>query len=351
MILQNQMKNSQNGFVIPLLVALVAVIAIGGGFYYSKNIKKAEIIYPINATSTIVGNDRDAHGCIGSAGYSWCEIKNKCLRTWEEKCEATPAVATTSLPTSCVDQLEAKAVVTSLSNYSGPVGTNIEIKGCNFSGFEGDKYAWIENTQGVKGILYGEQDSNAKVIKVVLKNLLCSQDNSYSGLPCKSYLTLTPGLYKIWTTPWGAETKSNIVSFTITETTFTATPVSGPAPLTVQFSKTIQSAGDISIDYGDEQSCSTADPSGLTDCNLYVHTYKIPGTYTAILYRHLPTTELARVTVSVLGVNTCTPNWTCGWAPCTNGYQGMTAIDSNSCGLTSTGVQIACPALARQCSN
>lgn len=35
----------------------------------------------------IVGNDRDEHGCIGSAGYSWCALKDKCLRVWEEKCE------------------------------------------------------------------------------------------------------------------------------------------------------------------------------------------------------------------------------------------------------------------------
>lgn len=34
----------------------------------------------------IVGNDRDEHGCIGSAGYAWCEEKQKCLREWEEKC-------------------------------------------------------------------------------------------------------------------------------------------------------------------------------------------------------------------------------------------------------------------------
>ncbi len=34
----------------------------------------------------LVGADRDAHGCIGSAGYSWCDLKNKCLRTWEEPC-------------------------------------------------------------------------------------------------------------------------------------------------------------------------------------------------------------------------------------------------------------------------
>ncbi|MFH1054997.1 MAG: Kazal-type serine protease inhibitor family protein [Candidatus Altiarchaeota archaeon] len=33
-----------------------------------------------------LGGDRDEHGCIGSAGYSWCEAKQKCLRKWEENC-------------------------------------------------------------------------------------------------------------------------------------------------------------------------------------------------------------------------------------------------------------------------
>lgn len=39
-----------------------------------------------NPDSQMVGNDRDEHGCIGSAGYSWCAEKSKCLRTWEENC-------------------------------------------------------------------------------------------------------------------------------------------------------------------------------------------------------------------------------------------------------------------------
>ena len=46
-----------------------------------------------------------------------------------------------SLPTTCVDQSETKAVITSLSSYSGPVGTSLEVRGCNFAGFEGDKNA------------------------------------------------------------------------------------------------------------------------------------------------------------------------------------------------------------------
>jgi len=32
------------------------------------------------------GSDRDEHGCIPSAGYSWCEAKQKCYRPWEESC-------------------------------------------------------------------------------------------------------------------------------------------------------------------------------------------------------------------------------------------------------------------------
>lgn len=48
---------------------------------------------------------------------------------------------------------------------------------------------------------------------------------------------------------------------------------------------------------------------------------------------------------------TCTPNWKCDWESCNNGYQGMTAVDSNNCGLPSTNVNIACPALARICDS
>ncbi len=41
------------------------------------------------APQQLLGGDRDAHGCIGSAGYSWCESTNRCQRPWEEKCPET----------------------------------------------------------------------------------------------------------------------------------------------------------------------------------------------------------------------------------------------------------------------
>ena len=34
-------------------------------------------------TARLVGNDRDAHGCIGSAGYRWDATRQACVRPWE----------------------------------------------------------------------------------------------------------------------------------------------------------------------------------------------------------------------------------------------------------------------------
>jgi putative lipoprotein len=34
-------------------------------------------------TTSTTGSDRDEHGCIGSAGYTWCEKEGKCVRPWE----------------------------------------------------------------------------------------------------------------------------------------------------------------------------------------------------------------------------------------------------------------------------
>ncbi|MFA5134873.1 MAG: hypothetical protein WC505_03750 [Patescibacteria group bacterium] len=48
---------------------------------------------PANANQ-LLGGDEDEHGCKASAGYSWCEEKQKCLRTWEEACESATDAAT-----------------------------------------------------------------------------------------------------------------------------------------------------------------------------------------------------------------------------------------------------------------
>ncbi len=46
----------------------------------------ASKILLLKAKKNVIGGERDRHGCLGPAGYSWCEKKQKCLRVWEEKC-------------------------------------------------------------------------------------------------------------------------------------------------------------------------------------------------------------------------------------------------------------------------
>mmetsp|Transcript_48886 Transcript_48886/g.72633 ORF Transcript_48886/g.72633 Transcript_48886/m.72633 type:complete len:216 (-) Transcript_48886:186-833(-) len=43
----------------------------------------------------LIGGSTDNGGCLTSAGYTWCESSNKCIRPWEEGCEDDTATTTT----------------------------------------------------------------------------------------------------------------------------------------------------------------------------------------------------------------------------------------------------------------
>lgn len=80
--------NKKNIFlIVSILVVLLVLFFVL--FKVNKNSNSTE--NNPETPAPIVGGDRDPHGCIGSAGYSWCEVKSKCLRVWEEKCEAENA--------------------------------------------------------------------------------------------------------------------------------------------------------------------------------------------------------------------------------------------------------------------
>ncbi len=119
------------------------------------------------------------------------------------------------IPTTCVDEDEWVPIITSISAYTWTLETKLEITGCNFSGFEWEKNAWIENEQGVKGILYWEKWSTSKILKISLEASICQNDTSYSWLQCEDWLNLSPGKYKIYVMPWWKV--SNKVDFTIYE--------------------------------------------------------------------------------------------------------------------------------------
>ncbi len=39
----------------------------------------------------VIGGQKDEHGCLVAAGYSWCDAKSRCIRVWEEYCTAAEA--------------------------------------------------------------------------------------------------------------------------------------------------------------------------------------------------------------------------------------------------------------------
>lgn len=84
-----------------IILFILAISLVAAGAYYAGTQKKSNIILtPTVKPGNLVGNDKDEHGCIPSAGYSWCELKQKCLRTWEEPCaEVTLTPATSVAPT------------------------------------------------------------------------------------------------------------------------------------------------------------------------------------------------------------------------------------------------------------
>jgi len=62
--------------IIIIVIVIAVLLGVAGFVLYKNN----------TVPNNLPGGDRDEHGCIGSAGYSWCEAKNKCLRQWEEEC-------------------------------------------------------------------------------------------------------------------------------------------------------------------------------------------------------------------------------------------------------------------------
>lgn len=77
------------------IIIITIVILLGGVFFFfwsgydgvsdtAESSQESDSV-PVE-NNTMLGGDRDEHGCIGSAGYTWCEPKEKCLRIWEEEC-------------------------------------------------------------------------------------------------------------------------------------------------------------------------------------------------------------------------------------------------------------------------
>lgn len=183
-----------------ILVLIIVVAVLGGGAYYANNqslvfrplIPMVETASTSSTTPTPSTNSDTNVSVIPASGTS---------------------AVTGAAPCSTY---ESKPVITSITPASGPIGTTIEIQGCNFLGFESDKEIWFTNSRGEKGFLNGQMDAATRasniIARVTLQQKLC-QINSYSGLDCP-VLELAPGAYTVYSNSYGGN--SNVVNFTVT---------------------------------------------------------------------------------------------------------------------------------------
>lgn len=100
---------------------------------------------PAPVEPPVVGGDRDEHGCIGSAGYSWCELKQRCLRQWEENCTEdkildAPAAPAHVYSTAKCDYLTDSEISSTLGYTFSlvPEATPLEPAGCSKTYFTSD---------------------------------------------------------------------------------------------------------------------------------------------------------------------------------------------------------------------
>ncbi|MFZ5500993.1 MAG: hypothetical protein ACOY58_03660, partial [Candidatus Micrarchaeota archaeon] len=78
----------------------------------------------------LVGNDSDEHGCIGSAGYSWCDTLQECVRSWETPCPMTEADALGIARENC-DAVVATDAMYNEDSDTWWFGMDVDQPGCN----------------------------------------------------------------------------------------------------------------------------------------------------------------------------------------------------------------------------
>ncbi|PQJ20716.1 hypothetical protein [Tenacibaculum sp. SG-28] len=64
-----------------LMLSVFMMVSCNTNGKKDSEIKVSEETTPTE--KSIVGNDKDEHGCIGSAGYTWSELRQECIRTFE----------------------------------------------------------------------------------------------------------------------------------------------------------------------------------------------------------------------------------------------------------------------------
>jgi hypothetical protein len=109
---------------IVLIIILVLIVALFT-FYVYKNFFAAPG-FEEATNQEMIGGQRDEYGCLIAAGYSWCEIKQQCLRLWEEYCGPQKNEAAFELLKNLRLNLELGSASGSVNNFDNPTDSDFD---------------------------------------------------------------------------------------------------------------------------------------------------------------------------------------------------------------------------------
>lgn len=98
----NKQICSNRWFIWAIVFIVVVGVGLWGFIEYTNittDIKSTEdnIVFTVVIPKQLIGGETDEHGCVLMGGYTWCEAKQKCLREWEEPCEAKKEITKNDL--------------------------------------------------------------------------------------------------------------------------------------------------------------------------------------------------------------------------------------------------------------
>lgn len=109
----------------------------------NQNQPMAEKTPPPAEQTPAPGSDRDAHGCIGSAGYQWSALRGECIRLFEKGIRLDPKAANLDQTVSAfvVFKSDTEDAVAELYLPSGNGAINLQKDKSNGAGkWAGDHY-------------------------------------------------------------------------------------------------------------------------------------------------------------------------------------------------------------------
>lgn len=119
----------------------------------------------------IVGNDSDIHGCKASAGYSWCDYLQTCVRPWETPCPMNVSDALgIAMNSSCIDSGNVTDVGAEYNNNSNTWWLPMQITrpGCDPACVVFDNGSAEVNWRCTGAIIYTVNTANSSLGEILV---------------------------------------------------------------------------------------------------------------------------------------------------------------------------------------